>query len=150
MHEHEAALAREFDGALVGLIVVIAVQHDLGAEIGDRLHLDLGRGQRHDDDGMDASGARAEGDALGVVAGGGADHAALGGDRRELGDLVVGAANFERKHRLEVFSLEQDAIVQAAGQARRRFQRGLDGDVVYLGFEDSFYVVFLHGGLLRV
>ena len=29
VHEHEVALAREFDGALVGLIVVIAVQHDL-------------------------------------------------------------------------------------------------------------------------
>ncbi len=43
----------------VGMIVIIAVQHDLAAEIGDRLHLDLGRGQRHDDDRRDSARARA-------------------------------------------------------------------------------------------
>jgi len=94
---------------------------------------------------MDASGARAEGDALGVIAGGGTDHTALGGGRGELSDLVVGAANFERKHRLEVFTFEEDAIVQTARQPRCGVQRRFHGDVVHLGFEDAIYVVFLHG-----
>ena len=87
----------------------------------------------------------AERDALRVVARRGADHPALRRRRRELRDLVVGAANLERKHRLKVFSFEQDVVVQAAGQARRGIQRRLDGDVVHLGLEDAIYVVFLHG-----
>ncbi len=145
MHEDQPALARELDGALIGLVVLIAVQHDFGAQIGDRLHLDVGRRQRHDDDRRNAASARAERHTLGMVAGRCADHAALRADRRQLGDLVVGAANFERKHRLEVFTLEEHAIVEAARKAGCRFQRGLDGDVIYLGFEDSFYVIFLHG-----
>ena len=145
VHEHQTALARQLDGPFVGMIVVVAVQHDLAAQIGDRLHLDFRRRQRHDDEGGYAARARTERDALGVVARGGANDAALRTDRGELSDLVVRTANFERKHRLEVFPLEEHAIVQAARQARRHFQRGLGRDVVHLGFEDSFYVIFLHG-----
>ena len=89
----------------------------------------------------------AERHALRMVAGRGADDAALRADRRQLRDLVVGAANFERKHRLQVFPLEQDAIVEAARQPRCGFQRCLDGDVVDLGLEDAIDVVFLHGRL---
>ena len=77
VHEHQPALAGELDGALVGLIVIVAVQHDFAAQIGDRLHLDFRRRQRHDDERGDAARARTERHALGVVAGGGANHAAL-------------------------------------------------------------------------
>jgi hypothetical protein len=42
MHEHQSALAREFDRVLVGLVVIVAMQHDLAAQVGDRLHLDVG------------------------------------------------------------------------------------------------------------
>ena len=66
---------------------------------------------------------RAERDTLGVIARGCANNAPLRCDRRKLRNLVVGATNLERKDRLEVLSFEEDAIVQAAGQARRRLQR---------------------------
>ena len=51
MHEHQAALARERQRVLVGAVVVVAVQHHLAAEVAHRLHLDVRRGLRHDDDG---------------------------------------------------------------------------------------------------
>ena len=124
------------------------MQHDLAAEVGDRLHLDLGGRERHHDDGPDAPRARGERDALRMVAGGGADHAALRGDRRELRDLVVRSANFERKHRLKVFPLEEHPVVQTAGERVRRVERSFDRDVVNFGFEDSFEVVVLHVGPL--
>ena len=47
--------------------------------------------------------------------------------------------------RLKVFTFEQDAVVQTARQPRGGLQRCFNGDVVYLGFEDAIYVVFLHG-----
>ncbi len=83
-------------------------------------------------------------DTLRVIAGRGADDAALRADRRQLRDLVVGTANFERKHRLQVFTFEQDAIVQTARQPRCGFQRRLDGDIVDFCLEDPIYVVFRH------
>jgi hypothetical protein len=55
-------------------------------------HAELLRRQRH---------------ALGMVAGRGADHAALALRRRQVGDLVVGAAQLEAEHRLHVLALEQ-------------------------------------------
>ena len=41
MDEGEVALAREYRRVLVRLVVVIALEHDLGAEIHHRLHLDV-------------------------------------------------------------------------------------------------------------
>ncbi len=52
--------AAELECVFVGMIIVVAVQHDFPAKIGDRLHFDLGRGQRHDDDGRNAAGAGAQ------------------------------------------------------------------------------------------
>ena len=49
VHEHQVALARELQRPLEGAVVVVAVQHDLAAQIDDRLHLDLRGGLRHDD-----------------------------------------------------------------------------------------------------
>ncbi len=113
VHEHQPAFPAEFDRVLVGLIIVIAVQHDFSAEVGDRLHFDFRRGQRHDDDGGNAPRAGSQRDPLSMVAGRSADHAALRADRRQLRDFVVCTANFERKDRLKVFTFEQDAIVEA-------------------------------------
>ncbi len=142
MHEHQAALAGEFRRMFVGLVVVVAVQNDLAAEIRDRLHLDVRRRQRHDDDRRNSPGARRQRDTLRMIAGRGADDAALRADRRQLRDLVVGAANFERKHRLQVFTFEQDAIVQTARQPRCGLQRRLDGDIVDFCLKDPIYVIF--------
>ena len=145
VHEHQISLAAEFRGLLVGMIVVIAVQYDFAAQISDSLHLDFRRGERHHDDRRNSARARGQCDALRVVACRGADDAALRADRRQLRDLVVGAANFERKHRLQVFTFEPDVIVQTARQPRCGLQRGLDGDIVDFGFENAIDVVFLHG-----
>ena len=57
MHEHQAARPSKFERVLVGLVVVVAVQHDFTAEVGHRLHLDVGRGQGHDDDCRNSPGA---------------------------------------------------------------------------------------------
>ena len=148
MHEHQPPVAGEDHGVLIGLIVIIAVQHDFRAQMRNRPHLDVGCGQRHDDERRDAAGAGGERHPLRMVARGRADHPALGTDRRELGDFVVSAAYFERKDRLEVFSLEENAIIEPAGQALRVVERRLDRDVVHFGLEYSFYVGFLHDGHL--
>ena len=113
MDEDHATLAREDHGTLVRLIVVIAVQDDLGAELGHRAYLDLGRGRGHDDQGRDAACLRGEGDSLRMVSGGRADHSLMRDRRREMGDLVVGAADLEREHGLQVLALEQDPVLEA-------------------------------------
>ena len=138
MDEHEPALAREFDRVVIGLIVILAVQDDLAAEIRDGAHFDVRSRQRHHDHGIDAARARAERDALRVVARGRADHAARGRDRRQLRDFVVCTANFERKDRLEVFPLEIHAVLQSARQPRCVLERRFDRNVVNLGFQGSF------------
>jgi hypothetical protein len=42
---------------------------------------------------------------------------------RQVGHLVVGAAQLEAEHRLLVLALEQHVVAQAARQAARRLQR---------------------------
>ena len=79
-----------------------------------------------------------ERDALRMIARRGADHATLRRRLGELRDLVVGAADFERKHRLEVFPLEQHAILESAGEARGGIEGGFDRHVVNLGLQDFF------------
>ena len=134
---------------LEGVVEVVAPQHDLAAEVEHGLHLDVRRGLRHHDHRGDATTARRERDALGMVAGGGADHAAACDLVVDAGNLVVGAAELERKDRLQVFALEQDVVAEAATQAPGRLERRFDGDVVDARLEDAFDVTFLHGGNLR-
>ncbi len=80
---------------VVGLIVVIPVQHDLAAQIDHGLDLDLRCRQRHHDSGCNAAVPGRQCDPLGVVAGRCADDAAPGGRFRQMRDLVVGAADLE-------------------------------------------------------
>jgi hypothetical protein len=91
------------------------VQHDLAAQRLDRVDLELRRGDRHHDHGARAELAR-HGDALGMVAGRGADHAPLELFRAQMRHLVVGAAQLEAEHRLLVLALEQHLVVQAAAE----------------------------------
>ena len=51
--------------------------------------------------------------ALRVVAGRGADDAALRDRVRQVRDLVVGAAQLEREHRLQVLALQQHRVAEA-------------------------------------
>ena len=146
MHEYQVALPAEFHGMLEGLVVIIAVQHDLAAQVSDRLDLDLGRGERHHDERRYAARPCRERHALRVIAGRCADDPAFCADRGQLRDLVVGTTNFERKDRLLVFPLEQYFVVQTLGKPRRDMQRGFDGDIVDLRLQDAIDVRFLHLG----
>ena len=83
-------------------------------DVGHRAHFNLRRGARHDDDRGDTSGACCQRNALRVIAGGGTDHTALRGHLGQMRDFVVSAANLEGKHRLQVFPLEENLIVQSA------------------------------------
>ena len=114
------ALGLELEGVRVGVGVAVAVQHDLGAEGADGVDLERGRGHRHDDQRPAAELARGERDALGMVAGRGADHAARQLLRREVRHLVVGAAQLEAEHRLRVLALEQHLVAEPGREARRR------------------------------
>src|SRR3569623_1457978 len=49
MDEHHALFIGELDRADIGLVVGVAVQHRLRAELAHRLHLDVGRGARLED-----------------------------------------------------------------------------------------------------
>jgi hypothetical protein len=48
-----------------------------------------------------------------MVAGRGADHAALQCRRRQMGHLVIGAAQLEGKYALHIFAFQQHGVAQA-------------------------------------
>src|SRR5690606_41033907 len=77
---------------------------------------------------------------LRVVSGRAADHALRERTRVELRDLVVGAAQLERENRLLVLAFQPDLVAEAARQARRVVERGLERDVVDARLEDPFDV----------
>jgi hypothetical protein len=145
MHEHQVPFARQIQGVLVGAVVDIAVQNHLTAELDDRFHLDRRRGLRHHDHRRYGAVARCQCDALRVIAGRSTDHAARGDRCRQMGDLVIGPAQFEREHRLQVFALEQHAVAKPARQAWRRVEWGLDRDIVDARFEYALQVIVAHG-----
>jgi len=140
----------QFEGVGVGFVVGIAEQHDLAAAPLDGVDLDARRRGRHDDDRPAADLGRRQGHTLGVVACRGADDAALEFFGRKAGDLVVGAAQLEGKHRLHVFALEQDLVADADGKVRRQFERRFNRNVVNLCVENFFQIVgyCVHGVFL--
>jgi hypothetical protein len=148
MHEHHVALAHDAERVLIGGVVVVAMQHDFAAVIHHGLHLDTRRGLRHHDDSGYAATFRGQRDALGMIAGGCTDHAALRCGIGELGDLVVRTAQLERKHGLQVFALEADIVAEAARQQPRMIQRRFDRDVVDTRLEYALDVV-AHDRTLR-
>ena len=149
MHEAQLLLLRQQQRVLEGGVEHIAVQDHARTPVGDRLHLDRGRGQRHDHHGADPASLRRQRHALRMVAGGGRDHAA----RRRLGvevcDLVEGAAQLEGKHRLQVFALEPQLIAESARQARSLLERRFDRDLVDTGLQDALQVILAHGAKLK-
>ncbi len=142
MHEGVALLVHQ--GLRVGrrLVVGIPVQHDLATQGLHGVDLDGGRGDGHDDDGLDAQPRAGHGHALGMIAGRGCDHAfarCLGG---KPGHAVVGAAQLEAVHGLHVLALQQDVVVQTLGEDGRLVDRRLDGDVIDSGRQNGFYILF--------
>jgi hypothetical protein len=144
MHEREIPFAHDRLRVFVRAVVVVAVQHDFPAERADRVHLDVRCRQRHHDDRRNSASFRRERHALRVIAGRRADHATPGDRFREVRDLVVGAAQLERKHRLQVFALEQHFVADAAREARRGIERRFHRDVIDAGLEDALDVVVGH------
>jgi hypothetical protein len=148
MDEGQLLLLLQFQRVGVGRVVGIAGQHHFAAALLHRVDLDLWRRRRHHDHGADAELLRRQRHALGVVAGRGADHAALALRRRQVGDLVVGAAQLEAEYRLHVLALEQYPVAAARRQDGRQLQRRFDGHVIDAGVEDFFEVVH-DGGVKR-
>ena len=142
MHEGQAALALEFHGVAVGVRIAVAMQHHLRAARRHRVHLDLRRGHRHHDHRAAAELLRRERDALRVVARARRDHALGQLRRRQVGHLVVRAAQLEREHRLQVLALEQQAVAQAPRQHGRQFERRFDRHVVDARLQDAFEIIF--------
>ncbi len=143
MHEGGLAPACERARVQVGLVIAVAVQHHRGSARRHRRHLDARRGERHDDSGARVEALRGKGDALRVVAGAGADHAARERLGRKVRHLVVGPAQLEREHRLLVLALEQHVVAGAPRDRGRQLQRALDRHVVHLGGEDLLEVIGL-------
>jgi hypothetical protein len=146
-------LAFQRQGVVVGVGVGVAVQHDLDVGAAARLDgIDLQgrRGGRHHDQRAAAEAARRQRHALGMVAGRGADHAALELLRRQVRHLVVGAAQLEAEHALHVFALEVNAVAHALGQGRGQFERGFLGHVVDARGQDFLEVVGSHGRIRSV
>jgi hypothetical protein len=114
----------------LGIGITVAGQHDLRAHRPHRLHLDLRRGLRHDDDRAQLELAGGVGDALRVIAGACRDDTARALPVRQMRDLVVGSAQLEAEDGLEILALEEDLIAQPERQAGRRVERRLPRHVV--------------------
>ena len=84
--------------------------------------------------------------ALGVIAGRGANHAALEFLGGKAGDLVVGAANLEGKYGLQVFTLQKDLVADPGGKVAGQFERRFDGHVINLCVENFFEIIRVHLG----
>ena len=121
-----------------GLRVAVAVapkQH-FGAELANGFNLDRGRRLRHHDHRAQPKVARRKGDALGVVAGTGCDHAAsaiLG----QVRDPVVCAAQLVSEDWLLVFPLEQHVMAEPRRKPPSGIERCLSRHVVDPAGEDQ-------------
>ncbi|MNO75294.1 hypothetical protein D3C76_663300 [compost metagenome] len=122
----------------------VAMQHHLATARAHAFDLDLRSSLGHHDGGLDAHFARGQGQALGVVAGRGGDHATGQFFRAQLGQFVIGAADLEREYWLQVFALEQNLVAQALAQLPGALQRGFDRNVVDARGEDLLDVLFEH------
>src|SRR2546427_8405879 len=119
--EGESALGLDLAGAPVRLIVVRAVQDDLGAVATRRRHLDEGCPLRHDDDGRRPETRGVEGDGEPVVAGARRDDPAGALRGVELEQEVGGPAVLERARHLEVLELDE---APCAAELRERLRVG--------------------------
>ena len=108
MDEDEALLFLQPARLGVGIVVVVAAEHDLRAELACGLDLAERGRLRHHDGGLDAEPLRVDGDALRVVAGAGSHHPALALVRSEQRELVRRAALLEGAGAVQVLQLEVD------------------------------------------
>ncbi|CAN7183700.1 hypothetical protein LJR034_000347 [Caballeronia sp. LjRoot34] len=153
MNEGQATFCLQLDGVVVRVAIGFAVLHDFHGWTAERAHgvdLDLGRGDRHDDDGFAAEPRGRISDALRMISRRCRNHAACKHVRGKLHHLVVRAANLEREHRLVVFALQVDRVVQPRGQIAGGFEFAFAGDVVDARGQDFLEVIGVcHCGAVR-
>jgi len=128
--KNEVLLRLEFGRPGERLVVIVSVQDNFATQYAHRVDFDAWRRHRHHDNGTHAAVLRREGDALRVIAGRAADDPVGGFGIAQRGDFVVGPAQLERKHALQVFTLEKDAVAEPLRQVGRQLQRRLNGDIV--------------------
>jgi hypothetical protein len=107
MNQRRPGLAPQDLALLPGLGVAVAMQEYVGSKQPHGLHLDFRRRLRHDDQGSDAQPLGRKRDTLRVVARTGCDHAASPFFVGQMGNTVVGAAQFEAEDGLQILALEQ-------------------------------------------
>ncbi len=128
----------------VCLVVGIPVQHGLRTQVAHCLHLDGRSGPRHDDGRLRPQPRCAQSDPLGVVARGGGDHSALERCSVQMGQLVVGPAQLEGEHGLQVLALEKDFVAEPPREVVGAGQRRLSCHIVDAGTQDPFDIGFRH------
>ena len=141
VHERQPALLHQLDGVPVAVAVGLPCQHDLGSEGAHRLDLELGRRGGHHDHGVATQPVRREGHPLCMVPGRGRDHATGPLVGVEARHLVVGAADLEREHRLQIFTLEEHGVAETGREVHGRVERCLVDDVVDVRVQDPLQVV---------
>ena len=121
----------------LGVGVGVAGEHHLGAEIAHRLHFDVRRRLRHDDERVQLRCTGRVCHALRVIAGAGRDDAACTVRLGNVRDPVVGAAELVAEDRLQIFAFQQHLVLQPLRQTRRRLERRFLGDIVDAAVEDE-------------
>ena len=144
MHVRELVLRRELFRKQAGLMITVAMKQHLSAAPFDRLYLDGRRRHRHDNRGFATELLRGQRDTLRMIPRRCADHTPFQLGYRQVGHLVIRAAQLEGEHRLQVLALEQNLIAQ---EFRHRFtarKRTLDGNVVHTSAQDALQIVLFH------
>ncbi|MCY1368666.1 hypothetical protein D9M69_556630 [compost metagenome] len=141
MNEGQVLLRLQFERMQVGIGIAVAMQHDLAAETTHCIDLQLRRGHGHHDHRARAELARAERNALRVIAGRCANHTARQLRFAQVRHLVIGTAQFETEYGLLVLALEQHGIAEPLAERARLLQRRLDGHVVDPRIEDFSEIV---------
>ena len=140
MDEEATAFRGKLMGVQAGLVKAVAMQDDVSTMITHRPNLDLGRGLRHHNDGVDALLLGAEGDALRMISGGGSDHAGIPLLGRQASKFVDRAANLEGKDGLQILPLDVDLVSKGLAEKVHMVDRGLDRRVIDPPIEDLLYI----------
>ena len=126
------------------LVEGIALENHLGTVIPYRTHLDLRRGLRHHNYRLDPEILGSQRHTLGMISGRRTNDTLglllLG----KLRNPVIGTTNLEGKHRLKVFTLEQNIVAKALGQTAGFSQGCFDGHVIDARVENLLDVALRH------
>ena len=144
MHKSEFFLLLQRAGMGVSGIIRIARQHNLTAPVSNRIDLDGRRRRRHNDHRTTADFRRRERHPLRMVSGRSADDAAFALFRRQFGQLVVCAAQLERKYRLHVFAFDEHGIADTRREVGCRIEWCFYRDIVDLCIENFFEIIGSH------